>query len=272
MKRRQFDTQELLLKLLNHMYKAAIYFLISFFSVYSFAQPGDLTKKVNPFIGTGGHGHTYPGASMPFGMMQLSPDTRLEGWDGCSGYHYSDSSIYGFSHTHLSGTGIADYCDILLMPFTGAEEWKPVAYASRFSHENEKASPGFYEVLLDKHHIKASLTTATRSGMHQYQFAPGVKEGKLLVDLKHRDEVLESSLQIVNDYEVKGMRRSKSWAANQVVYFYIRFEKPIRSTIIALNDSVQQGLRTASGKNIKASFAFDLGSGEQLRLKIGISG
>jgi putative alpha-1,2-mannosidase len=104
---------------------------------------------VNPFIGTGGHGHTYPGASMPFGMMQLSPDTRLEGWDGCSGYHYSDSIIYGFSHTHLSGTGIADYCDVLLVPFSGEVKWKNTEYASPFSHKNEKTHAGYYEVLLD---------------------------------------------------------------------------------------------------------------------------
>ncbi|HEX6044562.1 MAG TPA: hypothetical protein VFZ22_08750, partial [Pyrinomonadaceae bacterium] len=101
----------------------------------------DFTRYVNPFIGTGGHGHTFPGAIVPFGMVQLSPDTRLTGWDGCSGYHYSDSIIYGFSHTHLSGTGISDYGDVLLMPTVGSPD-KP--YPSRFSHQNEKASPGFY--------------------------------------------------------------------------------------------------------------------------------
>src|SRR5512145_933134 len=98
-----------------------------------FAQ-SDLTRYVNPFVGTGGHGHTFPGAIVPFGMVQLSPDTRLTGWDGCSGYHYSDSIVYGFSHTHLSGTGISDYGDILLMPAVGAKK----TYTSRFSHQNEK--------------------------------------------------------------------------------------------------------------------------------------
>src|SRR5678815_2193516 len=125
---------------------------------------------VNPFIGTGGHGHTYPGASMPFGMMQLSPDTRMADWDGSSGYHYSDSVIYGFSHTHLSGTGIPDYCDILLMPFTGPVQWENKDYASGFSHAREKAGPGYYNVLLDKNNIDVSLTSSYRSGMHQYQF------------------------------------------------------------------------------------------------------
>src|SRR4051812_9261413 len=130
----------------------------------------DYTKLVNPFIGTGGHGHTYPGASMPFGMMQLSPDTRQADWDGSSGYHYSDSVIYGFSHTHLSGTGIPDYCDLLLMPFVGDIKWNPNEYHSSFSHKNEKASPGYYEVILDRQQIKAQLTTSYRSGMHQYSF------------------------------------------------------------------------------------------------------
>ncbi|TAD86651.1 MAG: hypothetical protein EAY75_07620 [Bacteroidetes bacterium] len=178
---------------------------------------------VNPFIGTGGHGHTYPGASMPFGMMQLSPDTRLEGWDGCGGYHYTDSMIYGFSHTHLSGTGIPDYCDILVMPFTEDVKWKNTEYASKFSHSNEKASPGYYEVLLDKHRIRAALTVATSSGMHAYTFDAAATEGKLLLDLKHRDEVLESSLEIINEYEVRSMRRSKSWATNQTVFFHLKF-------------------------------------------------
>src|SRR3954462_517702 len=108
----------------------------------------DLTRYVDPFIGTGGHGHTYPGATMPFGMVQLSPDTRLTGWDGCSGYHYSDHIIYGFSHTHLSGTGISDYGDILLMPTTGDVKLANSEYASGFSHHSEDARAGFYSVRL----------------------------------------------------------------------------------------------------------------------------
>src|SRR5215207_8903070 len=124
--------------------------LLPFFSL----SQTNLSALVNPFIGTGGHGHTYPGASMPFGMMQLSPDTRMADWDGSSGYHYSDSVIYGFSHTHLSGTGIPDYCDVLMMPFVGEAKWKSEDYRSSFSHKNEIASPGYYEVLLDKDKIK----------------------------------------------------------------------------------------------------------------------
>lgn len=244
----------------------------SFYLNQSLAQSKNYASIVNPFIGTGGHGHTYPGASMPFGMMQLSPDTRLEGWDGCGGYHYADSLIYGFSHTHLSGTGIPDYCDVLLMPFSGEVKWKNNEYASPFSHKNEKAHAGFYEVLLDKHNIKASLTTSLRAGMHRYLFPGNTGEGKILVDLKHRDEVLESSLEVVNDYEIRGMRRSKSWATNQVVYFYLKFEKPILDFGIASGDQLQKGASLASGKNIKSWFSFDLGGDKALQVKIGISG
>src|SRR5205814_1767040 len=135
-------------------------------------------KYVNPFIGTGGHGHTYPGATVPFGMVQLSPDTRIDGsWDGCSGYHYSDSIIYGFTHTHLSGTGCSDYGDILLMSTVGDPQLKPFVngdykkgYASHFSHKNEKATPGFYSVHLDDDNIDCEFTTTLRVGFHKYIF------------------------------------------------------------------------------------------------------
>src|SRR5215471_14307346 len=134
----------------------------------------DLTRYVDPFIGTGGHGHTYPGVTMPFGMVQLSPDTRLTGWDGCSGYHYSDKIIYGFSHTHLSGTGISDYGDILLMPTVGEPVLEALVdgkadkgYASTFVHANEAASPGYYRVRLDDGNILAELTATNRVGFHR---------------------------------------------------------------------------------------------------------
>jgi putative alpha-1,2-mannosidase len=134
------------------------------------AAPERLTSLVNPFIGTGGHGHTYPGPSLPFGMIQPGPDTRLTGWDGCSGYHYSDSRIFGFSHTHLSGTGIPDYADILLMPTTGEARFNNGAdgtpgYSSAFSHDEETAAPGYYAVTLKDYAVRAELTTTTRAGL-----------------------------------------------------------------------------------------------------------
>ncbi|MFZ9386688.1 MAG: GH92 family glycosyl hydrolase [Chitinophagaceae bacterium] len=233
----------------------------------------DYAGKVNPFIGTGGHGHTYPGSSMPFGMMQLSPDTRLEGWDGCSGYHYSDKKIYGFSHTHLSGTGIPDYCDILFMPYTGNVEWEQEKYASPFSHSREKAAPGYYEVMLEKHRILARLTTSYRSGMHEYQFPKGTRTGSVLIDLVHRDPVLDAFIEQVSDTELRGYRRSKFWARDQTVYFYIRFEKPILDMALQGEDEMGQKRHLkANRKDIRARFSFDLGWTAKIRAAVGISG
>ncbi len=190
----------------------------------------DFASWVNPMIGTGGHGHTYPGALVPFGMMQLSPDTRLEGWDGCSGYHYSDEVIYGFSHTHLSGTGCSDYGDILLMPANSSDALgTDYGYASSFSHRNEIAQPGYYSVYLDKPAVSAEMTVTARSGMHRYAF-PKKGEQWLIVNLEHRDEVLDSKLEEVSTTTLRGYRFSKAWARNQKVFFEIKFSKPFKST------------------------------------------
>jgi len=228
----------------------------------------DYTGYVNPFIGTGGHGHTYPGAVVPFGMVQLSPDTRLEGWDGCSGYHYTDSVVYGFSHTHLSGTGIADYCDILFMPTTGAPQFKNTNYSSPFQKKNEFASPGYYKTRLDKYNIDVELTASTRAGMHRYSY-PSTKEANIIIDLKHRDQVLSSWVEIVNDHEIRGYRESKSWASDQHVYFYAKFSKPFKAYGIAINDQLQEGLKKAEGKNLKLYIRFD--NPGQVISKVGIS-
>jgi predicted alpha-1,2-mannosidase len=194
------------------------------------AQSTRLTRLVNPFIGTGGHGHTYPGPSLPFGMIQPGPDTRLTGWDGCSGYHYSDSRIHGFSHTHLSGTGIPDYTDILLMPGVGGVRFNNGAdgrdgYASAFSHDEEIAQPGYYAVSLRDSGIRAELTTTLRVGMHRYAL-PASRPAHVVLDLQHRDRLLQSSIEVVGDREVVGLRRSSSWARDQWVYFVIRFSRP----------------------------------------------
>ncbi len=141
---------------------ATTFLFVSFNSSAQKRKDRDYALLVDPFIGTGGHGHTYPGAAMPFGMVQLSPDTRLEGWDGCSGYHYTDTVVYGFSHTHLSGTGIPDYCDVLFMPTTGDPQFKNTDYRSGFKKKNELASLGYYKTLLDKYNIGVELTATTR--------------------------------------------------------------------------------------------------------------
>src|SRR5215510_3569033 len=158
------------------MRTARVLLLILVLPLQVYAQR-DLTRYVDPFIGTGGHGHTFPGATVPFGMVQLSPDTRLSGWDGCSGYHDSDRVIFGFSHTHLSGTGALDYGDILLMPITGAPRTANGAggppgagYASRFDKSTERAQPGCYAVTLADSGIAVELTATERTGMHKYTF------------------------------------------------------------------------------------------------------
>ncbi len=241
----------------------------------------ELTQYVNPFIGTGGHGHTYPGATLPFGMVQLSPDTRLTGWDGCSGYHYDDSVIYGFSHTHLSGTGIPDYGDVLIMPTVGGFQLKSgyisekrktnKGYGSVFDHSSEKARPGYYSVFLKDYGIKAELTATGRCGFHRYVYPVKAKKANIILDLKHRDRVLSSALYVLNDTTIAGYRISTGWAKRQYVYFYARFSKPVLSYKIALNDSIIGSPRSVSGKNIKAVFYFDNTVSDTLLVKVGIS-
>lgn len=244
--------------------KKILVLLIAVLAQYASTAQKNYTALVNPFIGTGGHGHTYPGASVPFGMMQLSPDTRMADWDGSSGYHYSDSVIYGFSHTHLSGTGIPDYCDLLFMPFTGETKWEKEDYRSTFSHANEKAEPGFYEVLLDKHKIRAQLTTTTRAGMHQYVFPSG-GNGKLLIDLTHRDKLLDVFIEKINDHEVRGFRRSRSWASDQQLFFHIRSEQPFYT---------ETHSDTVNGKETitKMVLSFIIPPDKTARFSVGISG
>ena len=225
-----------------------------------------LTSYVNTFIGTGGHGHTYPGATLPFGMMQLSPDTRLEGWDGCSGYHYSDNHIYGFSHTHLSGTGISDYGDVLLMPtneivFNNGFDGKK-GYRSAFSHDNESASPGNYAVHLDDTNIDVSLSVSQRSGMHRYVFTEGAEQ-VVILDLAHRDRVLDAEVFIEENQFISGYRFSKAWAEDQRLFFDINFSRPF--TKVTLLDG------KTKGENVKAAFEFDLSETNVLEVRVGIS-
>ena len=250
-------------------------FIAALFVALTFAIPVSAQKKkkdyaglVNIFIGTGGHGHTYPGAVVPFGMVQLSPDTRLSGWDGCSGYYYTDTVVYGFSHTHLSGTGVADYCDILFMPTTGDPQFKNTEYSSSFKKKNESASPGYYKTKLEKYNIGVELTATKRVGVHRYEY-PSSKQANIIIDLKHRDEVLDSWIEVVNDHEIRGFRRSKSWAEDQYIYFYAKFSKAFKTYGIALNDTLQQGKNSVQGKNVKMYLQFD-DPGEVIS-KVGIS-
>ena len=249
-----------------------IFFAIIFLFIVtdSFSQ-SNYHQYVNPFIGTGGHGHTYPGATLPHGMVQLSPDTRLTGWDGCSGYHYSDSFIYGFSHTHLSGTGVSDYGDVLLMPASGNASPDNKIVGAVFSHQHESASPGYYKVDLLDDNIEVELTATERVGYHHYRYA-AAQNNYVLLDLKHRDEVIESYLKIEDSFTVTGFRRSKAWADNQYVYFVIKFSNPITRQGIWQNDLQDDySLNQAEGKNLKACFYFDQLTNNELFVKLAIS-
>jgi len=231
-----------------------------------------LIEYVNPFIGTGGHGHTYPGATMPFGMMQLSPDTRLDGWDGCSGYHYSDEYIYGFSHTHLSGTGVSDYGDILLMPtnainFNNGSNGQS-GYRAHFSHDNEVAQPGFYKVHLDSTNIEVELTVSKRSGIHKYQF-PSEDKQFMMLDLEHRDQLLDYKIKKINDTTVSGFRHSKAWATDQRLFYTIQFSKPIKTiTYLENGTPISKNYKYQSKK---AAIEFDNPNNEAVYIKVGIS-
>src|SRR5215831_16160612 len=229
----------------------------------------DLTRYVDPFIGTGGHGHTYPGATMPFGMVQLSPDTRLTGWDGCSGYHYSDQVIYGFSHTHLSGTGISDYGDILLMPTVGKDAPLNQGYAAGFNHQHETARPGYYAVKLDDD-IFVELTATARAGFHRYTFPAQAKARAVILDLTHRDRVLDSYLRVIDSTHIEGFRQSTGWAKDQVVYFAAEFSQPFSDYQVGLNNGIGSGSETR-GLAIKAAFQFSASAAAAVLVKVGIS-
>lgn len=240
----------------------------------------DATKYVDPLIGTGGHGHTYPGASLPFGMVQLSPDTRTDNWDACSGYHASDSSIIGFSHTHLSGTGCGDYGDIRMMPIAGDVQLNvgPIentsaGYRSAFDPKEEVVAPAYYSVPLKDYGVLAELTATTRTGMHRYTFPEG-KDAHLIIDLKEStraEEILGSSIQFISDHEVVGVRRTSSWAANHPVYFYASFSQPFSSYSIYDHGEHKEEVEQLESDHIKAVIDFDSLQANQLIVKVALS-
>ena len=233
------------------------------------SQAQDYAKHVNPFIGTGGHGHTFPGATVPYGMVQLSPDTRIDGsWDGCSGYHYSDNLIYGFSHTHLNGTGVSDYGDIMLMPTMGEPSFDNKIYSSTFSHANEKASAGFYSVKLDKHNIDVRLTTSTRVGFHEYTFNKA-GQANIILDLNHRDKLLEGRIRVIDDKTIEVLRRSEAWATNQYVFARIEFSVPMKINKEKTNYKSEG--KVYEGVELALSFSKQVKKGEKILVKVSLS-
>lgn len=269
------------------------------------------TQYVDPFIGTGGDGHTFPGAVVPFGMVQLSPDTdsvlrgvdpQAEIYKRCAGYHWDDTTIVGFSHTHFSGTGHSDLGDLLMMPITGQVKLEPGStsnpdsgYRSRFSHRNESAKPGYYQVLLEDYKVNAELTATARVGMHKYTFEEHDK-GSVLLDLTHsiynfKDKVIWSDVRVIDDRTILAYRATNGWATNRQMYFAIQFSKPFANIdLINLDNQryrcmgcltngkaqkkstiVNTKIPEAAGKALKVVAEFDGLKDQPLMVKVGLS-
>ena len=234
-------------------------------------SPRSLVRYVDPFIGTGGHGHTFPGASVPSGMIQVSPDTRNGTWDGCSGYHLSDTAVLGFSHKHLSGTGCGDLGDLLLMPtVTGGAN--KTYFPSPLAHDLEKAEPGYYAVRLPDHEILVELSATARAGFHRYTLA-SAKALDIVVDLVHgiEDSPTEGLVTILNDSTLAGHRFSTGWARTQRFYYVLQFSRPFKTWRATINGSPAGALRDYRGTNVRAVLEF-AAEGRRLMVKVGISG
>ena len=253
---------------------------IGLFSCVEQDLPKEYTDSVNVFIGTGGHGHTFPGATLPHGMVQLSPDTRLFGWDACSGYYYDDTSIMGFTHTHLSGTGIGDYGDILFMPVVGEKpliagtaEKPDEGYRSRFSHEQESARPGYYQVLLQDDSINVELTATLRAGLHRYTY-PKASDARLIVDMEptiHGHQHPVTQIRVVNDSTIAGMKYTVGWAKRHYVYFYAVFSSPFDYKLYS-GTEYQSDSTSVTVNTAKAVISFrNLPADGRVLAKVGIS-
>ena len=263
--------------------KLCMLLLASGIGLFSCAEkdlPKEYTDSVNVFIGTGGHGHTFPGATLPHGMVQLSPDTRLLGWDACSGYYYDDTSIMGFTHTHLSGTGIGDYGDILFMPVVGEKpliagtaENPDEGYRSRFSHEQESARPGYYQVLLQDDSINVELTATLRAGLHRYTY-PKASDARLIVDMEptiHGHQHPVTQIRVVNDSTIAGMKYTIGWAKRHYVYFYAVFSSPFDYKLYS-GTEYQSDSTSVTVNTAKAVMSFrNLPADGRVLAKVGIS-
>ncbi len=237
------------------------------------------TNYVDPFIGTGGHGHTYPGATVPFGMLQVSPDNGISSWDWCSGYHYSDSIVSGFSHLHLSGTGIGDLADILFMPTdkkldltakAASRDFLP--YKSKYNHVNEKAIPGYYQVFLEDPKINVELTSTQRTAYHKYTYNNNDTQS-VVVDLGFAinwDKATKTAITVEDANTISGYRYSTGWAKNQKVFFVAKFSKPIIESIITADKKVVSA-KSAEGENTALQLFFDPKNSKELGVKVALS-
>lgn len=253
-----------------------ILFLFALLAQITFSQ--NYIQYVNPFIGTGLQGHTYPGATVPFGMVQLSPDNGKSGWEYSSGYHYSDSIMVGFSHTHLSGTGIGDLYDIQFMPASLSNNFSDDEiinhkFQSKYDHKNESASPGYYNVILKDYNIRTELTAALRSGFQKHIFN---RDGNEYIQLdlgysKNWDTTVETYIKIIDEHTVCGYRLSKGWATDQRVYFYTKFSQPIKKSFLILDSTYHYNSSEVKGRTSRAIFNFDVEINASLLIKTGIS-
>jgi predicted alpha-1,2-mannosidase len=235
-----------------------------------------MTDYVDPLIGSGGHGHVFVGVSTPFGAVKLGPENIYKGWDWCSGYNYGDSILIGFAHLHLSGTGIGDLADILIMPYTGpvrldkgTEQNHHAGYSSIYSHKDEKVTPGYYSIKLEDG-INVELTATERVGYHKYHFPSG-KNAHIIIDLKEgiNDKSTDTQIEQTDEYTLKGYRFSSGWAKEQQAFFAIRFSQPIQKLELYDNDKLLEG-KSAKGLAIKGLISFEKTPGT-VQFKVGIS-
>lgn len=240
-------------------------------------QAGEITKYVNPFIGTGAidgglSGNNYPGATSPFGMIQLSPDTsEAPNWGDASGYDYNRSTILGFSHTRLSGTGASDLIDVTLMPTSSGRT------SSTFTHDEEKASPGYYQVMLKDENINVELTTTQRNGIHRYQYPAG-KDAEVILDMDHSADkgswgrrIINAQIRILNDHAVEGYRIITGWAKLRKIYFYMEFSSPILTSTLRDGGRVHENTAVVNGTNLHGCFRFGKLNGKPLTCKVALS-
>ena len=240
-------------------------------------QAGEITKYVNPFIGTGAidgglSGNNYPGATSPFGMIQLSPDTsEAPNWGDASGYDYNRSTIFGFSHTRLSGTGASDLIDVTLMPTSSGRT------SSTFTHDEEKASPGYYQVMLKDENINVELTTTQRNGIHRYQ-SPAGKDAEVILDMDHSADkgswgrrIINAQIRILNDHAVEGYRIITGWAKLRKIYFYMEFSSPILTSTLRDGGRVHENTAVVNGTNLHGCFRFGKLNGKPLTCKVALS-
>ena len=240
-----------------------------------YSKSEGLLQYVDPYIGSGYHGHVFVGTSVPYGMVQLGPSNIHKGWDWCSGYHYSDSILIGFSHTHLSGTGCTDLGDILIMPLNeirtprGNQDDIRDGYASRYSHDNEIARPEYYSLLLDRYNIRAELAATDRVGFHRYTYPEG-KPASILIDLREGNgsNAYDSYIRKIDDYTVEGYRYVRGWSPSRKVYFVLKSDKKIEQ-FTAYDDNTPKPWDQLKVASVKSVLTF--GNVKQVKIKVAIS-